>query len=256
MRLSLIVFLFLYWNIQAQNISWIKVTYNVEVDFGMPSVTSSKLIFNNSEAHYSESARIPKSSASEGKKMKISEPSTNIDNEIFTSNSRDKILITRNKINSTHYWAEEPLFSIKWEIDHNTKATILGYKCSKATGVFRGRQYTVWFTGDIPTKFGPWKLNGLPGLILEASDSLGEVMFIAERIEIAHNFSFTNTWQLPEKQEDYKKISLQEYVSLCRKRDSEIFHSVIAKLPRDVKVSEIQENTSPTGYELKYEWEK
>jgi len=46
----------------------------------------------------------------------------------------------------------------------------LGYPCQKAKCNFRGRQWTVWFASDIPVSDGPWKLGGLPGLIMEAYD--------------------------------------------------------------------------------------
>lgn len=44
-------------------------------------------------------------------------------------------------------------------------------------GKFRGRVHTVWFTNEIPVSFGPWKLNGFPGVILEAQDETKTFMF-------------------------------------------------------------------------------
>jgi len=42
------------------------------------------------------------------------------------------------------------------------------YDCRRATGIFRGREYEAWYTLEIPIPSGPYKLGGLPGLILEA----------------------------------------------------------------------------------------
>ena len=53
-----------------------------------------------------------------------------------------------------------------WEITEDTM-TVLNYLCHKATTSFRGRDYVAWFTLDIPVNEGPWKLYGLPGLILK-----------------------------------------------------------------------------------------
>lgn len=58
-----------------------------------------------------------------------------------------------------------------------------GFNCLLAIGSFRGREYHAWFTLDIPISAGPWKLMGLPGLILEAADTTGQVKFELVRIE-------------------------------------------------------------------------
>ncbi|OYQ43251.1 hypothetical protein CHU92_03595 [Flavobacterium cyanobacteriorum] len=56
----------------------------------------------------------------------------------------------------------------KWNITGETK-DIAGFLCTKATTNYRGRVWTAWFAPDIPIPFGPWKLHGLPGLILEST---------------------------------------------------------------------------------------
>ncbi len=65
---------------------------------------------------------------------------------------------------------EEDMDIPQWEIVEGD-STILGYKCQKAVGTYRGHYWQVWFTPDIPVSYGPWKLSGLPGLILHAYDA-------------------------------------------------------------------------------------
>ena len=79
----------------------------------------------------------------------------------------------------------EPLGEIQWEISDSTK-TVLGYNCVMATANYRGRDWTAWFTTDIPLQEGPWKLTGLPGLILEASESTGQHSFVATGLEASN----------------------------------------------------------------------
>ena len=62
----------------------------------------------------------------------------------------------------------EPVFD--WIFTSDT-LTVLGYLCKKATCSFRGRDYTAWYAPDIPLSNGPWKFNGLPGLILKVEDA-------------------------------------------------------------------------------------
>ena len=72
---------------------------------------------------------------------------------------------------------------MQWEIGDSTK-TILGYDCIKAHTNYHGRDWTVWFTPEIPLQEGPWKLCGLPGLILEATETSGQHSFVATGLEI------------------------------------------------------------------------
>ena len=73
----------------------------------------------------------------------------------------------------SHFVYEEEMPIMEWRIIQDDTTTILGYPCNKATVRFRGRDYTAWFTSDIPISYGPWKFNGLPGTILQITESSG-----------------------------------------------------------------------------------
>ncbi|WP_277064643.1 GLPGLI family protein [Prevotella aurantiaca] len=71
----------------------------------------------------------------------------------------------------------EPLEQPQWDIIADSTKQILDYHCQMARCSFKGRTWTAWFTTDIPLDNGPWKLCGLPGLILRAYDSKQQYIF-------------------------------------------------------------------------------
>lgn len=96
-------------------------------------------------------------------------------------NIQSRTLINRHHIPFTdnlevEYIEPEP--PLIWEILEETQ-TICEYECRKAVTNFGGRRWSVWFTVEIPCAFGPWKLAGLPGLILKANDERGHYVFTA-----------------------------------------------------------------------------
>ncbi len=71
---------------------------------------------------------------------------------------------------------DEELPQINWELTDST-TEILGYECHYAVCDFRGRIWSAFYCEDIPVMDGPWKLYGLPGLIMRASDENGHYTF-------------------------------------------------------------------------------
>lgn len=69
-----------------------------------------------------------------------------------------------------YYCYKEQMYSISWNLTDETKI-VCGYECKKAEAEFGGRKWIVWYAPDIPASFGPWKLCGLPGLVMSATDS-------------------------------------------------------------------------------------
>lgn len=70
---------------------------------------------------------------------------------------------------STNYELTEKISPHNWIITEDT-CTLLNYPCNKAVTYFKGRKYVAWFTPEIPINEGPWRLYGLPGLILKVED--------------------------------------------------------------------------------------
>ena len=86
------------------------------------------------------------------------------------------------RISSQGYRYADSLHAQTWTMGDSTRE-VLGYTCQQATANFRGRRWTAWFATDIPVSDGPWKLGGLPGLILEAYDDGQQHVFTAVGLE-------------------------------------------------------------------------
>ena len=81
------------------------------------------------------------------------------------------------KVSIDKFMYHEEVPHIDWALSDSTKE-ICGYLCHQATATFRGRNWIAWYC-DIPKSAGPWKLNGLPGLILAAETEDKEHTFSA-----------------------------------------------------------------------------
>lgn len=93
--------------------------------------------------------------------------------------SREKLTYTDVAIKSFKY--VEDMERPSWKILEGD-TVVCEYPCQKAQTLFRGRTWTVWFTPEIPISEGPWKLYGLPGLILQAADNTGSFTFLCTAI--------------------------------------------------------------------------
>jgi len=71
---------------------------------------------------------------------------------------------------------EKDLDLFSWEILPETRE-VQGFSAQKATTTYAGRDYVAWFTSEIPIPDGPYKFNGLPGLILEVADTQQHYVF-------------------------------------------------------------------------------
>ncbi|WP_317126019.1 GLPGLI family protein, partial [Chryseobacterium sp. SC28] len=87
----------------------------------------------------------------------ISRKRNSTENRTYISSGYDYFLIT-----STD--------KMDWKIENETKKN-KNFTLHKATTNFGGRQWTAWFSTEFPFQEGPYKFQGLPGLIFEVYDS-------------------------------------------------------------------------------------
>ena len=137
----------------------------------------------------------------------LKQGSANVNYQIFKNYPEGKLTMLE-PIAASNFRCEEKTELPAWELLPDT-ATILTYTCYKATCRFRGRDYEAWYTPEIPRSEGPWKLQGLPGLILKASDSQQHYTFVCtgiEKVREEETIQFTGTEYEPISRKDLRKV--------------------------------------------------
>lgn len=99
-------------------------------------------------------------------------PVKNIYTYVLTDNADGTLTVYDQWGDELKYYTE-PADEMQWTIMADSVATVMGYECIMAQADYHGRRWTAWFAPDIPLGSGPWKLRGLPGLILKAEANGG-----------------------------------------------------------------------------------
>jgi GLPGLI family protein len=94
---------------------------------------------------------------------------------IYKNHPSGKLTYTEH-IPSNTFKYEENLDVFSWQIYEDTE-TIAGFPVQKAITEFGGRIWIAWFCTKVPINDGPYKFNGLPGLIIKIHDSENHYVF-------------------------------------------------------------------------------
>lgn len=150
---------------------------------------------------------------------------------IYKSFSSKEITYNQPIINKI-YFIKDSLPIQKWKINKKTKV-IASFECKMATTNFRGRKYTAWYTESIPIIGGPWKFDGLPGLILEIYSDDGVLNIQASKIEKMENskirefvFKKENLISWNEYSMNYKKVIERIRKSMKADNDTDVEYDI------------------------------
>lgn len=149
------------------------------------------------------------------------------------------LLTVREFVFALSFIYQENIPKILWTLTDSTKR-IGRFSCQKALTTFRGRNYQAWFTTEIPVKSGPWKLHGLPGLILEVIDNKSEVKFIF--LDIKYPVIIEKSFKFPYK--SGKRITFETHKTLLTETLENLKNFTLSNSPRGTEISiEINENS-------------
>lgn len=141
---------------------------------------------------------------------------------VFHRNKGKQKIVSRDLIKDQPFIISEDFPELTWKIQKDGAREIGGYSCQMAVTEFRGRVYEAWFTTALPLDAGPWKLAGLPGLILEAKDREGIIQFIFAGVRLLSDEEIN--WNTPPRHGI--NIRFEEFFETRNRKDEEFFKKI------------------------------
>jgi Protein of unknown function (Porph_ging). len=179
---------------------------------------------------------------------KIVYPLSNQHQTLYKNLPDKGVLTYTDRIFSKRYVYEEQMEKPQWKILPDKK-NIANYSCQKAETTYLGRKWIVWFTDDIPISDGPWKLYGLPGLILEAADSEMDYQFTC--MEIKKNVQ-SAAISIPKAQ--YIKCTKEQHVKILTEYNEDLNKFMNRQGLSGVFTVESDGKSTPAISEIKYNY--
>lgn len=232
-----------------------KVTYAISMNYknGVPKYYEGDLFFDSYTSVFvydknTNQGEVKEERYDGGQNLRVISKGRVTDNIglIVYSDFAQGKMTERNMIQGRAFVISDTLRNIKWTLENETKE-IEGIKCQKARGTVHGREYEAWFAGSIPLSFGPWKLQGLPGLIMQAHSADGEITFEVKSFKLPSNeeylltpptdgeliVGYANFYDLQDKKANEMAKSMQANMAQ-QKLSGDIGSTVTAKIKSNV----------------------
>ena len=121
-----------------------------------------------------------------------------------------KGLISFNALDDQYYKVDQKM-KMNWKLVTQKDTVISGYPCQMACTTYAGRDWVAWYSPHIPLADGPYKFNGLPGLILKISDTKNLHCFTLNAIKEA-----TYDQAILKQTMIFEDITAEEYIKAKR----------------------------------------
>lgn len=194
-----------------------------------------QLIFNKEKALFKQAENFESDEdyedSAEGRSFRFDIPFSNKDLDYYSSNPFDAIIKYRHNYSGKSLYVKDTI-PMKWKLIDETKE-ILGFVCHKAITTFRGRTYHAWFALNLNYPYGPWKLHGLPGVILEVKDQRDGIAFYARKLEIKK--TSINSYLDDEIEKRAKFLSFSKYCSEKKEILKRNRKKIESKMPSGVR---------------------
>lgn len=159
---------------------------------------------------------------------------------------RESILINKQKNKETiqrtaglltqKYQYEEDCPKLKWEVLKGD-TTIAGYHCNKAKTKLFGRDYIAWYSTDVNMPYGPYKFNGLPGLVFCIVDTQGHFEFTLNGLQKANKYTPIYLWNSKSIVKTNRKTVRDIYKNYCADPVGSLTSDGSIQIPDDVKAT-------------------
>ena len=147
---------------------------NIDRGTTMLQIADAFAVFTDYSAFQLDSA-IQQPGTSEAQRKELEEQVVRNDHffdQTVYQNDPSNRLTVHSVITPNRYTYEEKINPIAWTLVDEEKE-VCGYHCKKATGTYGGREWIAWYAPEVAIPFGPWKIVGLPGLVMAAEDAEG-----------------------------------------------------------------------------------
>ncbi|UZO81431.1 GLPGLI family protein [Aquimarina sp. ERC-38] len=216
-----------------------EITYNFKDEFGFTS--ESKLCIDGEECVFKINDKRKKGSwfvPNHPDNLKTLILNDELSTFIYSNRSENKVRIVYYKGKEVLYTTSND--SYKWQITKEEKK-IGNYNCIKATLRLNNREYTVWFSTEIPISFGPLKLHGLPGLIVAVKEKDG--------------FFEINLTGIKKELNREKLIYFREYFEVKKRKvlSYDRYQSYVTKIATDLKINQLAIVAQVPGANIYYD---